>query len=192
MIINESINNMPQLKFLQNYFIKDEEGLVLGFVAGGCFKSYFSGKKIKDIDIFFPNKNNFEKAVSQNQEYSVYQNDNCQTIEKDGMRIDLIRSIFGTPEEILSNFDFTISKFAMDTERVYYHTDFFKHLTLKKLVLDDRIPKPYSTFSRSMRYSRYGFNLCKESTIKLLNAIKNENTNLSVDSIPQTLYGGWD
>jgi hypothetical protein len=192
MIISESINNMPQLKFLQNHFIQGEGGMVLGFIAGGCFKSYFSGKRIKDIDIFFSNEEDYENAVSRNKEYIVYQNDNCQTIEKNGMRIDLIRFIFGTPERILCNFDFTISKFAMDSEKVYYHADFFKHLTLKKLVLDDKIPKPYSTFSRTMRYSKYGFNLCKESTIKLLSAVKNEVVDLSTDNISQTLYGGWD
>jgi hypothetical protein len=192
MIIAESINNMPQLKFLQRYFIRKEDREVIGFIAGGCFKSYFNGKRIKDIDIFFFNKNDFENAVSRNREYVIYQNDNCQTIEKDGIRIDLIQSIFGKPEEVLSNFDFTISKFTMDTEKVYYHENFFKHLTLKKLVLDDKIIKPYSTFTRSMRYSKYGFNLCKESTIKLLNAIKNETADLSADNISQTLYGGLD
>ncbi|GHV89882.1 hypothetical protein AGMMS50268_03850 [Spirochaetia bacterium] len=191
-MIKEPIQNMPQLKFLQKYLIRNGDDGVMGFIAGGCFKSYFMGNKIKDIDIFFPNRDYYEYAVSANEEEIINENDNCLTITNDGVKIDLICSIFGTPEEVLSNFDFTVSKFAMDDQNVYYHNRFFKDITLKKLVIDDKIPKPYSTFTRSMRYSRYGFNLCKESTIKLLDAIRREETEASVDNVAQTLYGGWD
>lgn len=191
-MIKEPIQNMPQLKFLQKYLIRNGDDGVMGFIAGGCFKSYFMGNKIKDIDIFFPNRDYYEYAVSANEEEIINENDNCLTIMNDGVKIDLICSIFGTPEEVLSNFDFTVSKFAMDDQNVYYHNRFFKDITLKKLVIDDKIPKPYSTFTRSMRYSRYGFNLCKESTIKLLDAIRREETEASVDNVAQTLYGGWD
>jgi hypothetical protein len=183
---------MPQLKFLQKHLIRNGDNGVMGFIAGGCFKSYFMGNKIKDIDIFFPNKDYYDYAVSANEEEVIHQNENCITVIKDGIKIVLICSIFGTPEEVLSHFDFTVSKFAMDDQKIYYHDRFFKDITLKKLVIDDKIPKPYSTFMRSMRYSRYGFNLCKESTIKLLDAIRKEEIGASVDNVAQTLYGGWD
>jgi hypothetical protein len=183
---------MPQLKFLQKHLIRNGDNNVMGFIAGGCFKSYFMGNKIKDIDIFFPNRDYYDYTISANEEEVINQNENCLTIIKDGIKIDLICSIFGTPEEVLSNFDFTVSKFAMDDQNVYYHDRFFKDIMLKKLVIDDKIPKPYSTFIRSMRYSRYGFNLCKESTIKLLGAIRKEESGASVDNVAQTLYGGWD
>jgi hypothetical protein len=191
-MIKESVQNMPQLKFLQKYLIRNDEDTVIGFIAGGCFKSYFMGNKIKDIDIFFHNRDYYDYAVSANEEEAINQNENCITIVKDETKIDLICSIFGTPEELLSNFDFTVSKFAMDDKNVYYHDRFFKDIVLKKLVIDDKIPKPYSTFMRSMRYSRYGFNLCKESTIKLLNAIRTEESGAGGDNVTQTLYGGWD
>ncbi|GHU09838.1 hypothetical protein FACS1894151_08420 [Spirochaetia bacterium] len=191
-MMKEPVQNMPQLKFLQKHLIRNSDNGVIGFIAGGCFKSYFMGNKIKDIDIFFPNRDYYEYAVSANEEEVINQNENCITIMKDGVKVDLICSIFGTPEEVLSNFDFTVSKFAIDDQNVYYHDRFFKDITLKKLVIDDKIPKPYSTFTRSIRYSRYGFNLCKESTIKLLDAIRREEAGASVDNVAQTLYGGWD
>ena len=91
------------------------------------------------------------------------------------MWVELIESVFGTPEDILNNFDFTITKFAYYKEIVpdnvtsmpadesedfpfddsddkwhweymlLYHRDFFEHLHQKRLVLDNKIPFPIST-----------------------------------------------
>lgn len=33
-----------------------------GFIAGGCFKNIFKKERVKDLDIFFENENEFNKA----------------------------------------------------------------------------------------------------------------------------------
>ena len=71
-----------------------------------------------------------------------------------------------------------------------YHRDFFEHLHQKCLVLDNKIPFPISTWERSYRYKGYGYNLCRESKKKLLDAIR--NTTPKDDELSMYNIGGWD
>lgn len=173
-----------------------------GFIAGGCFKNIFEKKAFKDVDIFFEKMEDFKKALelfTADQEFvKLYENDNsvCFKRKDRAVQVDLIRSVFGTPEEIISKFDFTIAKFAYHkhdkgdsiTYKCLYHPKFFEHLVVKRLVIDDQIPFPVGTFERSFRYRGYGYGLCRESKAKLINALQGESTdNLSMD-----LYFGFD
>lgn len=106
-----------------------------GFICGGCFKNIFNHEKVKDLDIFFKSRADFEEAVqyfdSRSRGYDgtdkgteiyqfYYENDNVKAykhIEK-GITIELCCKIFGTAEEILNNFDFTVTKFAYYKEEV--------------------------------------------------------------------------
>lgn len=186
-----------------------------GFVAGGCFKNIFNNEKINDIDMFFESKEDFEKAVSyfrnlikeNPDEYKKsYENKKVWAVysKKDKVRVELIRSVFGRPEDIIADFDFSITKFAyyrnyenIDEDdylshlEVVYHEDYFEHLQMKRLVLDDDIPFPISTFNRSYKYNSYGYNLCKESKIKLIEAI-HELQNIDSDELGKSLYEGKD
>lgn len=199
--------NFPMLSFLKKYL----EGH-RGFIAGGCFKNILSREKIKDIDIFFESRDDFQEAVDYFNSIEgwqfVYRNEKaCSFRETDGnMRIELIESIFGTPEFILDNFDFTVAKFAYfmqdmsemhkdKQEKVYepmiiYHKDFFEHLHMKRLVIDNEIPFPISTWERSYRYKGYGYDLCRESKQKLLDALR--MTTPKDDELSMYSLGGWD
>lgn len=141
-----------------------------------------------------------------------YENDNVKAYKhiKTGVVLELCRKVFGEPKYILNQFDFTITKFAFYKEKVYddipqgdedncqYHYEtkilchdkFFEHLHLKRLVIDDKIPFPMSTFERVIRYARYGYMPCKETKIELAKAINN----LSPEQIEvsQALYNGMD
>jgi hypothetical protein len=178
-----------------------------GFIAGGCFKNIFQNVKIKDVDIFFLTELDFTEAkmyYDKNEGYTFsYENSNTVAFKnkKTNIRIELIRNTYGSPEEILSKFDFSIVKFAyckrtiinddQSTSIEYYctlHDRFFEHLTCKKLVLEVQILFPVSTFERSFRYCRYGFGLCRESKANLLEAIKTADTS----NLSNELYFGID
>lgn len=216
----EPIKNFYPLMFLEQYLMGHN-----GFIAGGCFKHILCGKKAKDVDIFFKNEEDYWNAVnffsSKTVNYKAsekgkevteeaewlftYQNDNCISYKnkRTGIRIELCKSIFGTPEEVLSKFDFTIVKMAVAMESsendsgeeeresvVYYHDDFFKHLHMKRIVIDDEIPFPISTLERTYRYAKYGYFPCKETKLKLAKAInKLEPAQIEVS---ESLYQGWD
>lgn len=172
-----------------------------GFIAGGCFKNIFTNKPFKDVDIFFKKKEDFKQAVEifkKNEYHRVYENKNSECYQKLGsnVKVDLVKGSFGLPEEIIGLFDFTITKFAYFkdehenglTYKSKYHPKFFEHLTLKKLVIDDKIPFPLGTFERSYRYKKYGYGMCRETKARLIDSLQGQSTeNLSMD-----LYFGMD
>ena len=206
----QEILNFRQLFFLDKFLIGHK-----GFVAGGCFKNIFNKQAVKDIDMFFESKENFNDAVKyfkdlikENPEEwrKSYENKNVWAIysEKDKLRIELVRSVFGSPKEIISDFDFSVTKFAyyrnednIDVEdymaqfEVMYHEDYFEHLQMKRLVIDDEIPFPVSTFNRSYKYQSYGYGLCKESKIKLITSLREIDV-LNEDELGKSLYEGKD
>lgn len=117
------------------------------------------------------------------------------------------------PEEILRSFDFTVAKMAYYKEPKYeekeddyfpfssasivgyeykllYHEKFFEHLHMKRLVIDENIPFPVSTWECSYRYKGYGYNMCRETKKKLLQALK--GVNVEEEDVSLYTTGGWD
>lgn len=208
-----------------------------GFICGGCFKNIFNQDKVKDIDIFFNNQEDFDDAIQyfdsmtpgyqyddkRSEEYLfVYENDNVKAYKhkETGIRLELCCKVFGTVEEILGNFDFTITKFAYYKEevadeipfaplessdtvqeideipsthieyKILMDDKFFEHLHMKRLVTDDKIPYPMSTFERVFRYARYGYFPCKETKMKIISALR-DLTDEQI-SLSDSLYDGMD
>lgn len=210
-------DNFYQIRWLDNYMDGHK-----GFIAGGCFKNVLSGETVKDIDIFFECENDFNEAVefyeSKENTIKKYENKKAIAFQKEGSKtwVELIKSIYGTPEQILRNFDFTITKMAYFKRPIYkedeeldeldmlfnseqisgyeycllHHKDFFEHLHMKRLVIDENIPFPISTWERTYRYKGYGFNMCREAKKKLLEAIK--KTDLDSQDLSMYNIGGWD
>ena len=199
-MIDESSWNFTKLKWIDKYMIGHS-----GFIAGGCFKQIFTGEKVKDIDIFFTSEKEHAKAVKyfekQEDDFHKYYDNPKVVAFKDshtGLTVELIKSVFGTPKKIIGEFDFTITKFTYykhvneDDEMSYrclYHPKFFEHLTMKRTVLDDRIPFPVSTFERMLRYTKYGYYPCRETKKKLLESIKEMP---QLEDVTLSLYDGLD
>lgn len=137
MFIKEERDNYWMLNWLDEFMIGHK-----GFICGGCFKNIFNKEKVKDLDIFFESKTDFDEAVyyydnktagywingdpynevdEENAEYTfLYENNNVKAYihKKTGIRIELCCKIFGTAEDVLNQFDFTITKFAYYKEQI--------------------------------------------------------------------------
>lgn len=237
MLVKEEIDNYWMLNWLDQFMIGHK-----GFICGGCFKNVFNKEKVKDLDIFFQTRADYEEAVEyydnktagyriddvdntlseDEAEYKfLYENKNVKAYvhKKSGIRIELCCKIFGTAEEILNQFDFTITKFAYYKEevedetgaelknpfddeiiemqkdthieyKVLVHDKFFEHLHMKRLVVDDKIPFPMSTLERTFRYVKYGYFPCKETKMKLVKAI-HELSEEQLE-VSESLYDGMD
>ena len=180
-----------------------------GFIAGGCFKNLFNHERIKDVDVFFRNNEDFidaRIALEENEDFEeAYESENVRAFRhiRSGVLVELVCSIYGSPEEVISQFDFTVAKFAYYKElerdsdgsevwvyKAVYHEEFFEHLHLKRLIIDDNIPKPMSTFERMLRYRKYGYTPCTETKQKLINALRRlpEGDVL----VPTNFYAGID
>ena len=131
MLVKASRDNYWMLNWLDEFMIGHK-----GFICGGCFKNIFNKERVKDLDIFFKSRADFEEAVDyydrrtagyidyaesedgldeDDAEYRfLYENKNVKAYvhKKTGVRIELCCKIFGTAEDILNQFDFTITKFA--------------------------------------------------------------------------------
>lgn len=177
-----------------------------GYIAGGCFKNIFTDTKIKDLDIFFNNVEDFNHALeyyrgNKDEWAFIYENNNavCFKNKITKVKIELIRSRFLPVEEMLKSFDFTIVKFAYFKDysndgveyKVIYHPYFFEDLVNKKLVIDGKIEDiqfPIGTFNRSYKYQSYGFGMCRETKVKMVQLVQNQNP----EDIDQNLYFGFD
>jgi hypothetical protein len=179
-----------------------------GYVAGGCFKNIFNKEKIKDLDIFFRNEEEYQLAdlyFREHEDYKfAYASKKVRAYKnlKTDIVVELIHSHYGEPIEMIERFDFTIAKFVYykktiadgEEERIEtvitHHKDFFEHLFLKRLVIENTSNFPINIFERSLKYTKYGYNLCKESKVKLLEAIK--ATDNIEEGIGVSLYNGLD
>lgn len=137
---------------------------------------------------------------------------------KSDITLELIRKTYGTARDIIDNFDFTIVKFAyykvqVEDEFVFdesspfesksepiipsthieykiIHDDkFFEHLHQKRLVVDNKIPFPISTFERMLRYAKYGYYPCKDTKMRIIQGIRDVE---KVDGLSDSLYDGVD
>ena len=130
MLVKQDRDNFWILNWLDEFMTGHK-----GFICGGCFKNIFNHENVKDIDIFFKSRADFDEAVayfdSQTPRYEgkdkrteayrfYYENENVKAykhIEK-GITIELCCKIFGTAKDILNRFDFTVTKFAYYKEEI--------------------------------------------------------------------------
>lgn len=209
LFVTQNVDNFWKIRFLDKYMQGHK-----GFIAGGCFKNILQGQLVKDIDIFFSSSDDFHDAVDYYNgltESSItkwkfkYRNKKACAFQEEGSKtwVELIESTFGTPEEILNRFDFTVTKMAYYKHKIVneneevgheyqlmHHINFFEHLHEKRLVIDNDIPFPISTFERTYRYAKYGYCLCRESKSKLLEAIR--KTTKEDENLSFYLQSGWD
>jgi hypothetical protein len=145
------------------------------WLAGGALRDYFMGIQIKtDYDIFFPNDEEYGKATEyfKKQESEVkWESDNGMKVKHKGKTYDLVKKFFASPQETIDNFDFTVSMFAVDNERVYFGETTFIDLAKRQLMIN-KITYPASTMSRAFRYYKKGFSMCLGEMKKLFEAIQ--------------------
>lgn len=71
-----------------------------------------------------------------------------------------------------------------------YDDKFFEHLHIKRLVIDNEIPFPMSTFDRMFKYAKYGYFPCKETKKKIIDSIRKLPDGQV--KISESLYDGMD
>jgi hypothetical protein len=208
-LVHSDPDNYFQLKILDKFMMGHN-----GFIAGGCFKNLFNGERVKDIDVFFENTNDFEAARvyfdSQEEDYYFfYENPNVYAYKhrETNTTVELCRKVFGTADEVISAFDFSIVKFAYykteedDTgvfpdgeKRTVYKValddKFFEHLHLKRLVVDDKLLYPMSTFERMIRYIKYGYMPCQGTKLRIAQGVRGLTDDAMI--VAASLYDGID
>jgi hypothetical protein len=145
------------------------------WIAGGALRDYFMGVPIKtDYDLFFPNEIEYEKAKvyfkTKDAEIK-WESDNGMKIKHNKHTYDLVKKFFENPQVTIDNFDFTVSMFAVDREKIYHGETTFIDLAKRQLMIH-KITYPASTLSRAFRYYKKGFTMCLGEMKKLIEAIQ--------------------
>ena len=152
-----------------------KEANVKCWIAGGALRDYFNGVNVNtDYDLFFPNEVEYEKANTYFKAKGCevkWESDNGMKIVYVGKTFDLVKKFFNSPQETIEAFDFTVSMFAVDTERVYHGDTSFIDLAKKQLMFN-KITYPASSMSRAFRYYKKGFSMCLGEMRKLIEAIQ--------------------
>jgi hypothetical protein len=145
------------------------------WMAGGALRDYFMATKITtDYDMFFPNDIEYEKAKTFFKTKGAeikWESDNGMKVKYNGRIFDLVKKFFESPQSTIDAFDFTVSMFAVDFERVYYGETTFIDLAKRQLMIN-KITYPASTLSRAFRYYKKGFSMCQGEMKKLVEAIQ--------------------
>lgn len=159
------------------------------WIAGGALRDYFAGVKIAaDIDIFFPDQINYEKAetffnVAGGEK--IWESDNGCKFKYKNRKFDLVKKFFASPKATIDEFDFTVSMFAVDRNNVYFGETSFIDLAKRQLMIN-KITYPASTLSRAFRYHKKGYSICLGEMKKIILAIqdmpKEENNEAVTES----------
>ena len=160
-----------------------EAGIVC-WLAGGAIRDYFMGVPVKtDYDMFFPDADNYQKAYNyfKSKDCKIkWESDNGCKIVYSGNTYDLVKKYFADPQTTIEAFDFTVSMFAVDLERIYHGETTFIDLAKRQLMFN-KITYPASTMSRAFRYYKKGFVMCIGEMRKLFEAIKKEGAGLDLN-----------
>jgi hypothetical protein len=140
------------------------------WIAGGCLRDYFSGRNIvTDCDMFFPNDQEYSKTrqfLLNKGGDIIWESDNGVKFNYKDNTFDLVKFHAKDPMETIKKFDFTVSQFAIDGDKLYYGNSSFDDLKENKLVLN-YITNPFSTLKRALSHYGKGFYMDSDEMAKL-------------------------
>ena len=106
------------------------------WIAGGCLRDYFSGRNIvTDCDMFFPNDQEYSKTrqfLLNKGGDIIWESDNGVKFNYKDNTFDLVKFHAKDPMETIKKFDFTVSQFAIDGDKLYYGNSSFDDLKEQK------------------------------------------------------------
>lgn len=153
-----------------------------GWIAGGSVRDYFARvQSASDIDVFFPSVDAFNVSlatISRSNARQIYDHDHVVGFILNRRHVQLIKKhFFPTPEETISNFDFTVCCVAVTPGGdVVHHEHFFEDLSGRRLAIN-ALPFPLSTLERLQRYVSKGYLACNGTLMQLAEAIKQIDLN---------------
>ena len=167
---------MKSIKELKSFFDKYFEDFrkldVYCWVAGGAVRDFLIDEEPKDIDLFFLNSVDQNKAKDYltSTGFSVLSAyPNHYTMERRGELCDLLVSP-KSPTDCIHKFDYSICSAALDINlNFYHHPNFFEHLKEKKLVRSEQSDRwAITNVKRLRKFLKKGYSMDKENLIQYL------------------------
>lgn len=133
-------------------------------IAGGFLRSLF-GKNdpTKDIDIYIPDQSTFTNLtdiLSLKGFEDEWESENSLVMSNGELTFDIIKIPFSDPEALLKTFDFTCCCCCcvLDSNTLFFHEDFFKHISNKELHVNSYVAQSIEAFSQRVEiYEKKGY-----------------------------------
>lgn len=148
-------------------------------IAGGAFVSAFTHQEIKDIDVYFRNKESMVKAfvkVTDDWE-NVYLGHTDKSItlrdSETGATIQFIHfDYFDSLQDVFDAFDFTVCMAGIDlkTQNVELDKRFISDISSRTLHFNRGTRFPYISLIRTRKYQEKGYKIGKGSILAIANA----------------------
>ncbi len=146
------------------------------FLAGGALRTLINNdEEVADFDVFF------EDAPEEVIDGVITKHTRCEeikeillserfkqvfvcpkgelfTFKKDDIKVQLILSTTGTPETVISAFDFGACRVAFDGVFLYFDKEFVRDVRTKVLSVQN-VTFPAATIKRMMKYKDKGYNV---------------------------------
>ena len=164
------------------------------YIAGGAITSLFTGREIKDVDIYFKSKNELFDflATELENEYIVYVTKKAITYKLSNMETAqfVFMNYYEKASDIFNDFDFTINMGAFDIQKDKFilHNDFMKDNVNRKLVFNTKTSFPIVSGTRVRKYLMKGYEIDSLELTKILLTINNLKIN-NYDDLEKHLGG---
>lgn len=159
------------------------------FIAGGCVRSILNNEPISDVDVFSNSEESYLNTIEQLKLIGYKELfSNPMLVRLKSTRIidmvkprtgDYLRTV-GTPEEVISFFDFTVARAAIisDSEALV-DENFAAHSRSKKLQIE-HIVCPVTQVRRISKYLAKGYKITFKETIKIFLEFQTRNNDLDL------------
>ena len=178
------IQNFKMKKDLRDHLKLFDRLNVYCWIAGGAVYDYFNDNKPNDIDIFFKNQKDVEKAISllkkKRFRVTAYRNVGAQLESKTGIKYDLL-FLGKTPEHLFYNFfDYSVCCAAVDNRgNFFYHEDYFKHCENKELHYIENCPKQdIVKIKRLKKHLKKGFLIDSQNILSWIEKFESDKKRL--------------
>lgn len=109
-------------------------------------------------------------------------------------RVNDIDMFFECEFAYYKNYDNVDEDNYLAVYEVAFQEEFFEHLHTKRLVIDDDLLYPVSTFNRIMKYAKYGYQPCRETKIRMITELAKLSTDDKdfEEQLGKSFYEGMD
>lgn len=148
-------------------------------VAGGAISSVFTGRKIKDLDIYFRSPVDLRVFLLSIENHNIQilgKSKYSLTIQEyqDEKRSAIVQAVyfdfFENAKKIFDRFDFTCTMGAYDFDDDAFHFDesFFIDNAKRVLVYNEKTFSPMRTLIRVEKYKQYGYKISYSEVLRIL------------------------
>jgi hypothetical protein len=142
------------------------------YIAGGACRSVFANEAINDLDLYFTSEDAlhaFKNQVDKKYEV-VYCSENAVSYRTEkNIKFQLIKKIYGTPQNVMAQFDFTICMCACfpKTNTFVMYDRFLEHLARREIVFNIDACYPINSLFRANKFIKRQYYVSAVEWIKI-------------------------